>query len=302
MVPQAPHVAHATLELLVEDWSVPILRALMVEPRRPTELEQHLPDMPHSALMRRLGQLHERGLASREHRAGLSPSTRYTLTTPGRMILDVMGAAERWERHWTEEKTDGLSGLSLIADERTREILLSLAPQPQSPGELESHLPLSRSPLRKRLADLVRRCILFRYENDGHVTYELTESARDLMLVSVAAARWQWECAKPDHPPLPRDIAHTLHMFAPRAQLPADLAGVCRLHVEDGPVVLLAAEGRRVATLAADPAHQPHATCHATPQAWCDGLLLRQWSGITSTGNRALMAAMLASVSTALLA
>lgn len=302
MVPKTPHVAHATLELLVEDWSLPVLRALMVGPRRPSELEARLPGLPHSALMRRLGDLHDRGLARREHRSSLNPQTTYELTTPGRRILDVAAAAERWERLWTPGQADGHAGLALIADEHTREILLALAAEPLSPSDLERRVPLSRSPLRKRLGTLTRSRLLDRHTDGGRVSYEVTDSARDLALIAVAAARWAWEWERPEQPPNAEDVASTLHLFAPVAQLPADLGGVCRMHIGDGSVVHLAANGRRIVALAAAPREQPHAVCRATEHEWCDALLLRRWGGFVPTrGDRALMATMIACVSTALM-
>jgi DNA-binding HxlR family transcriptional regulator len=302
MAPKTPHVAHATLELLVEDWCLPVLRALMVGPRRPSELDARLPGLSHAALMRRLGHLHERGLAQRERSGGLNRQTRYELTTPGRRILDVAVAAERWERLWTDEQADGHAGLALIADEHTREILLALAAEPLSPSLLEQRVPLSRSPLRKRLADLTRSGILARHADGDKVRYELTDSARDLALIAAAAARWAWEWEPPEQPPNAHDVASTLHLFAPLAQLPADLGGICRMHIGDGPVVHLVANGRRITALAAAPDEQPDAVCHATAHEWCDALLLRRWGDFVPTrGDRALMATMIACVSTALM-
>lgn len=305
MQPEHPrHVAHATLELLVERWSLPVLRALMVGPRRPSELEERMPGLSHSALMRLLGHLHERDLAQRERSGGLNPETRYELTTPGRRILDVAVAAERWERHWTGEHADGHTGLARIADEHTREILLALAAEPLPPAVLEQRVSLTRSPLRERLADLARSGILARDSKGGRVTYTLTDSARELALISAAAARWAWEWARDEENPDPRNIASMLHLFAPLTELSADLTGVCRMHVDhndEDHVVHLAADGRRVAALRDATQVQPHAVCHATPHGWCDALLLRRWGGVVTTcGDRALMATMIACFSTAL--
>jgi DNA-binding HxlR family transcriptional regulator len=302
MTPPGRHVAHATLELLTEPHSVSILRALMDGPRRPSELEQRLPDVPHSALMRRLGDLRQRGLAIHERQSGLPPSAEYALTAPGRMILRVTGAAERWERRWTTtESADGLAALRRIGDERTREILLALARRPLSAGEILADVQLTRSPLRQRLGALVEDEVLKRNPGQSHATFELTHSARDLMLVAVAATRWRWECDRPDDPPAAGDIARLIRMFAPNAQLPADLEGLCRLGVGTE-VVDVAVSGRSIAALDEPPTAAPNATCRADPPAWADGLLLLRWSGVVSTGNRALMAAVLASTSSALVA
>lgn len=306
MDPEQPrHVAHATLELLVERWSLPVLRALMLGPRRPSELENRMPGLSHSALMRLLGRLHERKLAQRERSGGLNPQTRYELTTSGRRILDVAIAAERWESRWTHEQADGHVGLARIADEHTREILLALAAEALSPAILEQRVSLTRSPLRERLADLARSGILSRHADGGRVTYTLTDSARELSLIAAAAARWAWRWEQDKQTPDPRNIASMLHLFAPLAELSADLTGVCRMHVDHevhDRVVHLEADGRRVAALHPPPAEEPRAVCHATPHGWCDALLLRRWGGvITTSGDRALMATMIACISTALM-
>jgi len=303
MTGQARHVGHATLELLVEPYSVPILRALMDGPRSPSDLERRLPDVPHSAIMRRLAALRTHGLASHQRHNGLPPTAEYSLTATGRMILDVTRAAEQCERRWSGGSSGGLKALRLIRDERTREILLALAEGPSSASDLLREVQLTRSPLRRRLADLAGAGVLA--HDTAGATYDLTDSARDVMLVAVAAARWEWESATPQRPPAARNVARIVRMYGPTAQLAADLRGVCRLHVDDehsGPVVHLAAEGRRVA-LADGAAHiEPAATCRASATAWCHGLLLHDWSGVRSTGDRALMAALLVSISAALAA
>lgn len=304
MVPQHPrHVGHATLGLLTEEWSVPILRVLMVGPRRPSEVELRLPGIPHSALMRRLRELEKLHLAEHDREASLNPVARYTLTPAGRMILDVASAAERWELRWSQAQEDGMEALRLIADERTREILLALAPAPGRPRDLERAVALTRSPLCRRLGELTGCGLLQRAGGSNHASYQLTDSARELMLVSMAAARWEWEWQPPEHSPLAVNVARALHIVGPRAKVPVDVEGVCSLHVDDGAsgsTVQLAVDGRQVIALEAPSAEQPRASCHGSPRAWCHGLLLRNWEGVLSDGNRELMGAILASLSVVL--
>jgi DNA-binding HxlR family transcriptional regulator len=303
MPPPVRHVGHATLQLLVEPFSVPILRALMDGPSRPSELEQRLPGVPHSAIGRRLSELRRRGLAQYNRRIGLPPAATYVLTPPGRMILGVTSAAERWERRWTDETADGLIALRLISDEHAREILLALAAAPLSAGEVMGEVRLTRSPLRQRLSDLVSAEILTRTPGETHATYELTSSARDLMLVSVAAARWAWEFAEPPEQPTATYVARVLEMYAPTVNLAADVRGLCRLEVEGDrvEVVHLAASGRTVQSLPEPPDSQPDSTCRADTRAWCDGLLLHRWDAIRLSGATALMGAILPCLSAALL-
>jgi DNA-binding HxlR family transcriptional regulator len=298
----ARHVGHATLALLVEDWSLPILRALMDGPRRPSQLEQRLPGVPHSPLMRRLSELRARGLAKYERHSGLPPAAEYTLTAPGRALLSVAGAAERWERNWRDQDESEPSALKIIGDQRTREILLTLADGPLSAAQLERSIPLSRSKLRERLAGLVNGEILA--HSDTH-KYELTDRSRDLMLVAVAAARWEWEFDQPAESPAAVNVARTLQMYAPKAQLAADLHGTCAIHVdgrESAAVIAFAADGRQLRQMPHPPT-KPQASCKGPARAWCcDGLLLGRWRDVVSQGDRALMAAILASIATALIA
>jgi DNA-binding HxlR family transcriptional regulator len=300
---QAEHLAHATLQLLNEPHSLPILRALMDGPRRPSELEQRLPDVPHSAIMRLLGDLRERGLAQHERHTGLPPSAEYALTAPGRLILGVASVAERWESTWTDGAADGLIALRLIGDEHTREILLALAGGPLSAGELVGEVHLTRSPLRQRVGDLVALGVLLRISGEARSAYELTDSARDLMRVSIAAARWAWEWTAPPVLPATANIAGVLQMYAPNAILAADLHGLCRLDVEGdrcAEVVYLAASGRALTPLPEPPATEPDATGRANAGEWCDGLLRHRWGAVRLTGEIALMGAILPCLSTAL--
>lgn len=306
MAPQGRQLGHATLDLLAEDWTVPVMRELLDGPLRPSELEQRLPAAPHSGLMRRLSAMHSKRVVTRERHHGPPPSARYGLTEAGKQILDVLAVAKHWERQWGLEDRRGLGALRLIGDERTREIILGVAEGPVSASDLQGRLraPVARSTLRQRVAGLARRGVLARTERDGIANYDLTDSARGLGRVAIAAARWEWEWDRPEQPVAAAEVAGVLHLFAPAARLPAELGGVCRMRVDDhppGPDVYIAADGRRVATLPLTPQAQPQGACHATPQGWCDALLLRRWSDVTCTGNTAFTAALLASVSAALL-
>ena len=297
--PKAPHVCHNTLNLLIEPRTVAVLRVLMDGPRRPTDLDRRLPEIPHSAIMRSLADLRSNGLAQHAKRIGLHPEARYTLSAPGRSLLGVLTVAERWTRCWgTPKAQDALTGMRVVADERTRQILLGLARMPLTAAELGQEVTIPRTPLRNRLARLAEDGILI---HDG-TRYVLADSARDLMLVAVAAARWEWEFGEPAADPTAANVARTLRMFAPRAQLAADLEGACSIHV-DGPeaaYVSFAADGRALREVL-DNYEPARASCRASARAWCDGLLLGRWDRVISTGDRALMAAILASLAGALI-
>lgn len=298
-------IGHRPLELLAEEWSVPVLRALIGGPRRPSELERQVDGAPHSVLMRRLGELESRGiLAHRRHR-GLPPQAIYELTDIGRRLMDVVIAATRWEREWATTPGHGSEALRLIGDELTRNMIIALTGGPSTASELHSALPLrvARSTLRQRLADLAATEVIRRSDTERVPSYDLGPSARSLALVEVAAARWEWECATSAPHVAARDIAGVLRLFAPDVRLPAELGGVCELRVDegsDGPAVYLAANGHRLADLTLAPPSHPEAACKATTHGWCEALLAHRWSGVTFSGNRELMTVILLSVTAAI--
>ncbi|MGH2903338.1 MAG: winged helix-turn-helix transcriptional regulator [Solirubrobacteraceae bacterium] len=303
MTREQRQLGHATLELLARAWCIAILRELASGALRPSELERRLPGAPHAALMRTLSALHSKGIVTHERYNGLLIRAQYALTECGRLIFDVLAAAERWGSQWVAERSqDGRLAVSLIGDELTREILLALASEPIPPKQLGRRVSASRWTLQRRLARLVDDRVLLHHARG---VYELTESARQLAVVEIAAARWEWKWARPEGPVAAEDVAGVLRLFAPVAQVPVELGGICRMHVDDeanGPDVFLAARDGRVAVLAPAPGAPPEASCHAPPPGWCDALLLRRWSAISATGNQNLTDAMLSSVSAAMFA
>jgi DNA-binding HxlR family transcriptional regulator len=227
MRPQDKHLGHATLQLLAEDWSIPLLGELTGGPLRPSELEERLPAAPHSAVMRRLRAMRVQGVVSREREPDLPPRALYGLTEAGRQLLRVPAAAERWDREWGH----GAKALPTISDQPTRELLLAIGAGAGSHRDLHPKLFGSRRTQERRLAQMVQSRIILRRSREGSVLYELTDCARALALVAIAAARWAWEWMPPSEPVPTDDVAGVLHLFAPTAQLPDELGGVCRLRV-----------------------------------------------------------------------
>ncbi|MGO8905692.1 MAG: winged helix-turn-helix transcriptional regulator, partial [Solirubrobacteraceae bacterium] len=286
---------------------------------RPAELERRLPDAGHSLVMRRLHRLLESELVTYEHRPGQPPHARsapvpheahYDLTDAGRALLEVTAEAGRWEQTWCSQAERhgpvGALAIKLTADEHMREITLLLADGPLCTTDLDGRTPgLGRSALRRRLRDLVLAGLLERRERGRAALCELTDGARHLALVAMLAGRWEWQWSRPEHPAPGRDLDKLLHMLAPVAHTPEPMAGICQLHLDvrgaDDPDIYLAAREGNVLALAGAPAAPPEAVGHATPEAWCDALLLRE-GPITISGNEALLAAVIAALSAALLA
>jgi DNA-binding HxlR family transcriptional regulator len=296
------------LRYLAEEWTVPVLHELSSGPLRPIELEERLPRASHSAIMRTLRDLRASGTASGHRTGGLSPRADYVLTEAGRHLGDIPVAAERWARNWSPpdsgRRPAGRLALRLTADTTTRTILQSLADAPLPAIALDRHLArLRRTATRDRLVDLITAGILIRDDNHRQPHYALTPSARRLSLIAMLAEHWerQWTAEKATDS---GDLPGLLRLLAPVVQTPKPIAGVCRLHIAataaEHDIYIVADHGR----LAALPAHPnpPEAHGSAPPEAWCDALLHSRLAGISTSGNAALMATMLASVTSTLLA
>ncbi len=100
MVPEDGRPKVSVLRLLAEKSTVQIMRELAGGPLRPSELEQRLPCVAHSALIRRLGDLAHWGAVAHERVVQLSPRAYYSLTGAGRALLEIPDAAARWEADW----------------------------------------------------------------------------------------------------------------------------------------------------------------------------------------------------------
>jgi DNA-binding HxlR family transcriptional regulator len=307
------------LKLLAQGSMVAILRGLADGAQRPAELEQRLPDAGHSVVIRRLRHLLESQLVTHARRPGLPPharnagiphEARYCLTDPGQTLLKVADEAARWEQTWCskDERRDpaGSLAIKLTADHHMRKITLLLADGPLSTKDLDRQAAdLGRSALLRRLRELVLAGLLEQRKPGRVPRYELTPSARHLALIAMLAGRWEWQCSRPRHSAPGDDLNKLMHMLAPVARIPEPMAGICQLHFDargtDNHDIYLAARAGNVLALSGIPAVPPEAVGHASPEAFCDALLLRE-GRIAMSGDQALLAAVIRALSTALLA
>lgn len=84
------------LEALGERWTLLIVRELLIGPRRFTDLEANLPDVPSSLLGERLRGLEAAGLLQKRRLPPPAASTVYELTAAGRALEEVVLAMGRW--------------------------------------------------------------------------------------------------------------------------------------------------------------------------------------------------------------
>jgi DNA-binding HxlR family transcriptional regulator len=307
------------LQLLAGEWMVPVIRGLVGGALRPAELERVLPHAGHSVVIRRLRHLLDSELVTYERRPGVPPhalsagiphQAHYELTSSGRMLLEIIHAAARWEQFWwSRAERRGPAGtlaIKLSADRHMRKITLLLADGPLGSRDLDERAhDLCRSALRRRLRELVLAGLLEQRKRGRVPLYELTPGARHLARVAMLAGRWEWQWSRPQHPAPGSDLNDLLHMLAPVARVPQPITGICRLRVDTGsaldPDIYLSARAGNVLALAGVPATPPEAVGQATPEAWC-GALLRREGPIRMSGNEALLAAVVGAFSTALTA
>ncbi len=88
-------LSHA-LDLIGSRWTLMIVRELLVEPRRFTELEHGLPGIPTNVLSTRLRDLEEHGLVERRLLPRPANSVVYELTDYGRELEDPLLRLGRW--------------------------------------------------------------------------------------------------------------------------------------------------------------------------------------------------------------
>jgi DNA-binding HxlR family transcriptional regulator len=191
----------SVLRLLAEKSTLQVLHELSDSPVRPSELEQRLPDLPHSALMRRLGELALTGAVTHERIVDTPPRAYYSLTDAGEALLQIAEASGRWGQRWPTEAhrcDPEAMALRLLADGHTRTILRALAARPLRPTDLHRLLSPGKSVLYRRLQSLLVNGILARREHRGEVRYALTGDAHRLGFVALLAARWErrWATAE----------------------------------------------------------------------------------------------------------
>jgi DNA-binding HxlR family transcriptional regulator len=85
-----------TLELVGERWTLLIVRELLVEPKRFTDLHTALEGIPRNLLADRLRDLEAHSIVARQELPPPAARTVYALTDAGRQLLPVIGALAQW--------------------------------------------------------------------------------------------------------------------------------------------------------------------------------------------------------------
>jgi DNA-binding HxlR family transcriptional regulator len=85
-----------TLELVGERWTLLIVRELLVESKRFTDLHTALEGIPRNLLADRLRDLEAHGIVTRQELPPPAARMVYDLTDAGRALLPVIGALAQW--------------------------------------------------------------------------------------------------------------------------------------------------------------------------------------------------------------
>jgi DNA-binding HxlR family transcriptional regulator len=275
-----------TLRVLHDAFMLGVLRELQSDPARAKDIRKRTPGVSLAGVGRRLRELvgdefvvalDEAGRGRPAH-ARAPRNAIYELSHVGDALLDTVEEASRWERRWfaaKQHEVPGLLALGLAADGATHAIVRALADGHVRSNDLEARAPeLKRTLLFRRVHDLTVQRLLLREEQGGNVSYRLSGALRELATVPLRAAHCESLRGTTEDRSLRADLWGLLHVVAPLAQIPTELAGTLLVHVESSRVedVYLAAAAGRISALPVPPVGEPQATGRGSTADWCDVL------------------------------
>jgi DNA-binding HxlR family transcriptional regulator len=293
------------LDVLSDEATLAILLHLREQPLTASQVEASVDGIGYRVALARLRLLLLHGLVDLVvdgdgHQQRRVP---HRLTTSGRAILTVVDTAADCEAGWPRPPESfgppGSTALGVSADPVCRAIARALAHDRLRAGDLERLLPdISHGTLLRRL----RYCTalgLLETEKDGRSAWlSLTDAARRLASLATSAARWEWVFDDRDKGLLASDLAGLIYQLAPLAHVPEDMNGIVKLH-EDWPITLqsdiyVAVGGGRLTPFVVGPLGPWDTVASGTPQQWSEALINGDPAGITTTGDRALLEAVIA--------
>src|ERR1700693_914170 len=292
------------LDVLSDEATLAILLYLRGEPSSASQIEASVDGIGYRVALARLRLLLLRGLvdlvdADGHHQRRVP----HRLTTSGRAILTVVDVAAACEAGWPQPRESfgppGSTALGVAADPACRAIARALAHDRLRAGELERLLPdISHGTLLRRLRYCTALGLLDTDKEGRSAWVSLTDAARRLASVAMSAACWGWGFDDRDKGLMASDLAGLIYQLAPLARVPEDMNGICKLR-EDWPTTLqsdvyLAVGGGRLTPFVVGPLGPWDTVASASPQQWSEALISGASTGITSTGNRALLDAVIA--------
>jgi DNA-binding HxlR family transcriptional regulator len=293
------------LDVLSDEATLAILLHLRGEPSSPSHIEASVDGIGYRVALARLRLLRSRGLVDLVDHADGHHQRRvpHRLSTSGRPILTVIDAAADCEAGWPRPPETfgppGSTALGVAADPACRAIARALAHDRLRAGDLEMLLPeISHGTLSRRLRDCTALGLLETEKEGRSAWLSLTDTARRLASVAMSAARWEWLFDERDKALLASDLAGLIHQLAPLARVSEDMNGICKLHdvwhTTLQSDIYLAVGGGRLTPFVVGPLGPWDTVASGDPQQWCEALVTGDSAGITSTGDRALLEAVIA--------
>jgi DNA-binding HxlR family transcriptional regulator len=293
------------LDVLSDEATLAILLHLRQQASSPSQIEASVDGIGYRVALARLHLLRSRGLVDLVDDADGHQQRRvpHRLTTSGRAILTVLDAAADCEAGWPRPSETfgppGSTALGVAADPACRAIARALAHDRLRAGDLEMLLPeITHGTLSRRLRDCIALGLLKTEKERRSAWLSLTDAARRLASVAMSAARWEWVFDERDKGLLASDLAGLIHQLAPLARVSEDMNGICKLHevwhTTRQSDVYLAVGGGRLTPFVVGPLGPWDVVARGNPQQWCEALFTGDSAGITSTGDRALLEAVIA--------
>ncbi len=304
-----------TLILLAVPLNILILRALADGPKKQADLRREAGLPAQSTLRAQLKRLAEVGAVEKQRRNHFPGALEYELTGPGRDLLFVVAALERWleqaaGRPPALDSNAAKAAIKALAEGWSTTMLRALAAGPLSLTELDRVIgSLSYPSLERRLAAMrLAGQVEARPGNGGGTPYAVTDWLRRGIAPLAAATRWERRHRPRATAPIGRlETEAGFLLTAPLLRLPAELSGTCRMAIEipDGEGVRLAGvtaevQNGRIVSCATQLQIGADAWALGSPAAWLDAVIDRDTDRLELGGDCRLAGAALDSLHEAL--
>jgi len=224
----------------------------------------------------------------------------YEVGPAGWDALHISAIAERWLRNapggpLSLEDDEDAGPVKTLLDGWISGIVHALARGPRTLEEVEEATGLPRRAARIRVAAMCEDEMLAeqRLGEDGEVRYAATDWLRAAVGPLAAAARNELRHPHPEAVPLEAiDVEAAFLLSLPLLELPAELAGTCRLSVElDGEPEAVTARVESGSVLALGPEAAPEeadAWASGSAEAWLDTLIEPDAKRVRTGGDKRL--------------
>lgn len=292
-----------TLALLAASRTFPILKSLEEGTKGRLELRRDTGLPAQSTLRSQLGMLEAEGLTIKQRADSFPGALEYGLAEPGRELLVVAAALERWLAEGPQGPLDlGSDGAKAatkgLVESWTTSVLPTLAERPHSLTELDKRISTANYPTIERCLETMRLAEQLEVgPRDRRGTpCVVTDWLRRGVVPLALAARWEHRNGLKGAVPITRlDVAGAIMLAGPLLDLPTSLSGICQLAVK---IPRGTKRHRRLASLevhngtiafgAVYPARKPDAWASATANTWFAIIIDAETRGLQLSGERKL--------------